>query len=119
MRVPLGVLAAACLLNAAAAKAGTAYDGNWSVVIQSSSSECRTSQLALRIENGMLEYDGYVPVRVSGSVGDNGAVTVRVRGGGRSASGAGHLSGNSGWGTWSGGSSSAACSGTWTAFRKA
>jgi hypothetical protein len=61
-------------------------------------------------------YNGYLPASVSGSVGDNGSVRVSVSGGGRSANGSGHLSGNSGSGTWT--SPSSECKGTWVASRK-
>jgi hypothetical protein len=120
IRTLAGVLMALALAGAAApAEAGTAYDGSWNVVIHSSNTACKGSQLPLKIENGRLGYSGYVPASVSGSVGGNGAVTVNVSGGGRSANGSGRLSGNSGSGTWSGGSASSACSGTWSASRKA
>jgi len=117
-RALAGILAGAALLGAAATtEAGCAYDGNWNVVIQSASAECKSSRLSLHIENGAVGNAGYVPVSVSGSVGGNGSVTVSVSSGGRSANGSGQLSGNSGSGTWSGSSAAAACSGTWTAHR--
>ena len=102
---------------AASVKASTAYDGRWNVAIHSSDAECRTGAIPLKIENGHVEYYGYVPVSVSGSVGGNGSVTVRVNGGGRSADASGRLSGDSGSGTWSGNSSSNNFAGTWTASR--
>jgi hypothetical protein len=112
-------LAAAAVLGAAATtQASTPYDGNWQVTIRASNGECRTSSIPLRIHNGSVAYNGYIPVNVSGSVGGSGSVTVNVRGGGQSASGSGTLSGNSGSGTWSGGSAANSCSGTWSA-RKA
>jgi hypothetical protein len=105
--------------TAPATKAGGAYDGNWNVVIRpSGGGECKSAHLPLRIENGNVAYNGYVPVSVSGSVGGNGAVRVSLSGGGRSANGSGHLSGNSGSGTWSGTDASSKCSGTWTAARR-
>lgn len=117
-RAIAGALVATAVLGAAASvKAGTAYDGRWNVAINSSDSECRTGAIPLKIENGHVEYYGYVPVSVSGSVRGNGAVTVSVSGGGRSARASGQLSGDSGSGTWSGNSSSNTCSGTWTASR--
>jgi len=119
-RVIVGALAAAAVLGAAATvKASTAYDGRWNVAIHSSDADCRSSAIPLKIENGHVGYNGYVPVSVSGSVGGNGSVTVNVSGGGRSASASGQLSGNSGSGTWSGSSSANKCAGTWTAYRKA
>jgi hypothetical protein len=87
-------------------------------VIRASNGECRTSSIPLRIQNGSVAYNGYIPVNVSGSVGGSGSVTVSVKGGGQSANGSGTLQGNSGAGTWSGGSSNNSCSGTWSA-RKA
>jgi hypothetical protein len=114
-RACVAVLAATAVLGAAAAtQASTPYDGNWNVVIRAGNGECKTSSIPLRIQNGSVAYNGYVPVSVSGSVGGSGSVTVSVSGGGRSASASGTLSGNSGSGSWSGG----ACSGTWSA-RKA
>jgi hypothetical protein len=115
----LGIcLVAGSVLGAAAtSKASSAYDGTWSVTIQASNGDCKTSHLPLKIDNGKVGYNGYVPVSVSGSVGGNGAVSVNLRGGGRTARGSGHLSGNSGSGTWTGSSSSSNCSGTWSASR--
>jgi hypothetical protein len=118
-RARAAILATAAVVGAAATtQASTPYDGNWNVVIRASNGECKTSSIPLRIRNGSVAYNGYVPVNVSGSVADSGSVTVSVRGGGQSASGSGTLSGNSGSGTWSGGSPANSCSGTWSA-RKA
>ena len=94
-------------------KASSAYDGKWSVTLQASGGECRTAHVPLKIENGAIGYNGYVPLSVSGSVGGNGAVRVSVSGAGQKANGSGQLSGNSGSGTWRGGN----CSGTWSASR--
>src|SRR5262245_26148213 len=116
-RVIFGALVAASVLGAAATvKASMPHDGRWNVAINSSDADCRTA-IPLRIENGRVGYNGYVPVNVSGSVGGNGAVTVSVNGGGRRASASGQLSGNSGSGTWSGSSADNKCHGTWTAAR--
>ena len=117
-RAIAGALVATAVVGAAASvKASTAYDGRWNVAINSSDAECRTGAIPLKIENGHVGYYGYVPVSVSGSVGGNGAVNVRVSGGGRSANASGQLSGDFGSGTWSGNSSSNKCAGTWTASR--
>jgi|SRR5215470_17286312 len=116
----LGVMLVATAVSgtAPATKAGGAYDGNWNVVIQASGGgECKSTHLPVRINNGSVAYNGYLPASVSGSVGGNGAVRVNVSGGGSRANGSGHLTANSGSGTWTGGSSSSSCSGTWTASR--
>jgi hypothetical protein len=107
------VLATAVFGAATASKAASAYDGNWRVTIRGSGSDCRTTHVPLRIENGAVGYNGYLPANVSGSVGGNGAVRVSVSGGGQQANASGHLSGNSGSGTWRGGN----CSGSWSASR--
>ena|SRR5689334_12517679 len=115
-----GTVAAACVLGVAATgRAATAYDGRWNVVITSPSAECRAGAIPLKIENGTVGYSGYIPLSVSGRVAGNGAVTVRLASGGRSASGSGQLTGNTGAGTWSGSASATSCSGTWTAHRAA
>jgi hypothetical protein len=108
------VFATAAVGAATSSKASSAYDGKWSVTIRASGSDCRTTQVPLKIENGAVGYNGYVPVSVSGSVGGNGAVTVSIVGGGQQANGSGQLFGNSGSGTWRGGN----CSGTWSASRR-
>jgi len=118
-RAIAAVLAAAGILGAAVAvHASASYDGNWHVTIRASNGECRTSSIPLRIQNGSVAYNGYIPVNVSGSVGGSGSVTVKVSGAGQSASASGALQGDAGSGTWSGGSSGTSCSGTWSA-RKA
>jgi hypothetical protein len=108
------VVATAVFGGASSSKATSAYDGKWSVTIRPQGTDCRTTHVPLKIENGAVGYNGYVPVSVSGSVGGNGAVTVSVSGGGQQANGSGQLSGNSGSGTWNGGT----CSGTWSASRR-
>jgi hypothetical protein len=111
------VVAGSLLGASVTGKAASAYDGNWSVSIQAGNGDCKASHLPLKIDNGKLGYNGYVPVSVSGSVGGNGSVSVSLKAGGRSARASGQLSGNSGSGTWTGSSASSSCSGTWTASR--
>jgi hypothetical protein len=106
---------ASVLGTAPATKASGAYDGNWNVVIRGSGGECKGAFLPVKINNGSVAHSGPSSVSVSGTVGDNGAVSVSVSNNSGSANGSGHLAGNSGSGTWSGGP----CSGTWSAFRRA
>ena len=54
------------------------------------------------------------PITISGKVVGNGAVTVKVSYGDKSANGSGRLAGDIGAGSWSGG----ACAGTWEAERR-
>jgi hypothetical protein len=55
-------------------------------------------------------------VSISGKVGKNGAVTVNVSTGDKTATGTGRLAGSHGTGSWSGGNG--ACSGIWQAERR-
>jgi hypothetical protein len=89
----------------------TTFDGEWSVHIASSSSECGNGQtVAIGINNGNISSS---MVTASGHVADAGNISVSLASGIKRATGFGHLSGTSGSGTWRG----ALCSGTWTASR--
>lgn len=104
-------LAASATSNAAAPR----YDGIWSVSIVTEKGDCdRGYRYPIRISNGVLVNGGSDPFTISGRVAPSGAITVTVSHGGKSAIGSGRLAGNSGEGSWQGGS----CSGTWTAERR-
>ncbi len=91
------------------------YDGLWSVVIMTQKGTCdRAYRYPVRISKGAVENDGPSLINVSGKVGGNGAVTVLVSAGDKSATGTGKLSGKIGGGKWSGGE----CAGTWEAERR-
>ncbi len=79
------------VLGAAAPAAATAnYDGLWSVVIMTQKGTCdRAYRYPVRISNGAVENDGPSLINVSGKVGGNGAVTVLVSAGDKSATGTG------------------------------
>src|SRR5215471_15962684 len=95
---------------AAQAKAAS-FDGEWSVHIASSSSECGNGKtLSIGINNGQIASSD-AAVRASGHVAEAGNVSVTLLSGIKRAVGFGHLSGSSGSGTWRG----TMCSGTWTA----
>src|ERR1700751_5912165 len=99
-----------------AANAGSPrYDGMWSVSIVTEKGDCdRGYRYPIRISNGVLVNGGNDPFTISGKVAPSGAITVTVSSGSKTATGSGHLAGNSGEGLWHGG----ACSGTWTAERR-
>lgn len=105
----------AVLGGAAIAHARTNYDGNWSVLILTDKGPCdRAYRYPVRIANGAVRYGGQADFTVTGRVQASGAITVTVRRGRQSASGAGRLSGRGGGGRWRGGE----CAGTWTAERR-
>jgi len=104
-------LALAIRLASPAAAAATAFDGEWSVRIASSRSECGNGQtVSIGISNGQVRSS---MVSASGRVADAGNISVTLASGLKKATGFGHLAGASGSGTWRG----ALCSGTWTASR--
>jgi hypothetical protein len=115
--VLVAVLVLACTpTNAAHRGGGSAYDGTWSVAIYTLRRDCSSVRAAVRIVGGRV-YSEDQSYQSSGDVGANGVIRVTVVGAGRSASGSGRLSNNSGAGRWS--SSTGECSGSWSASRRA
>ena len=111
------VLLLACSpTNAARRIGGSPYDGTWSVAIYTLRGDCGSVRVAVRVVGGRV-YSEDQSYRASGGVGANGVVRVAVSGFGRSASGSGRLSRNSGAGRWW--SSRGECSGSWSALRRA
>src|SRR5438093_6264959 len=91
------------------------YDGAWSVVIITEKGSCdRAYRYPIRISHGALLNEGSSPATISGKVASNGAVTVTVSAGNKSATGSGRLSGAVGTGSWRGGD----CAGSWEAERR-
>ena len=106
---------AGALVAAAPATATPNYDGLWSVTIMTQKGNCDASyRYPVRISNGAVQNDGPSLINVSGKVGGNGAVTVLVSAGDKSANGTGKLSAKVGGGVWAGGS----CAGRWEAERR-
>jgi len=112
----LGILVATVPASAPAS-ARSNFDGTWSVLIVTQKGTCdRAYRYPVKIDNGSVGYAGASSFTVSGKVGENGAVTVRVARGKQSANGQGRLSSTDGSGQWVAGSGE--CSGTWTAERR-
>ena len=111
------VLLLACTpTNAAHRGGGSAYDGTWSVAIYTLRGDCGSVRVAVRIVGGRV-YSADQSYQSNGAVGANGVVRVSVAGAGRSATGSGRLSRNSGARRWW--SSRGECSGSWSASRRA
>jgi hypothetical protein len=112
----LGMLAATVPASAPAS-ARSNFDGTWSVLIVTQKGTCdRAYRYPVKIDNGSVGYAGDAAFTVSGKVGDNGSVIVKVARGGQSANGQGRLSATDGAGMWTAGSGD--CSGVWTAERR-
>jgi hypothetical protein len=113
----LAILAATAGPASAPAAARSNFDGTWSVLIVTQKGTCdRAYRYPVKIDNGSVGYAGDSSFTVSGKVGENGAVTVKVARGSQSANGQGRLSATDGSGMWVAGSGD--CSGTWTAERR-
>ena len=115
--VALLATGAAVSTDAVAAPRAGNFDGSWSVVINTVRGDCGSGlRYGVRIIGGRVvgENGGY---SVGGAVAPSGAIRVVVAESGRSASGTGRLSGNSGGGVWR--TSSGECSGHWAAARHA
>ena len=83
---------AATLPVSAPASARTNFDGTWSVLIVTQKGTCdRAYRYPVKIDNGSVGYAGDSSFTVSGKVGENGTVTVKVARGGQSANGQGRL----------------------------
>jgi hypothetical protein len=101
--------------DAARRVGGSAYDGTWSVAIYTQRGNCGSVRVGVRIVGGRV-YSADQNYQSNGAVGVNGVVRVSVAGAGRSATGSGRLSHNSGAGRWR--SSRGECSGSWSASRR-
>jgi len=111
------IIAASVVPASAPAFAKSSYDGQWSVLIVTQKGTCdRAYRYPVKIDNGSVGYAGTASFNVSGKVGQNGAVTVTVSHGDKSATGTGRMSAKDGAGIWT--AASGECSGTWTAERR-
>jgi hypothetical protein len=99
--------------------APSAFDGDWSVVINTEVGGCDPQyRFGVQIINGNVVYESG-PANLQGQVAPNGAVWVSVSaGGGQRADGQGRLSRNVGTGTWRGQGPGGSCAGTWQAARR-
>ena len=99
--------------------AAAGYDGNWSVLIITEKGDCdRAYRYPLAVADGRVRYTGEAGANVSGTVTPAGAVKVSIQLGDKGANGSGHLSGNSGAGTWQGAGGGASCAGRWEAEKR-
>jgi hypothetical protein len=96
-----------------------AYDGLWSVSIQTQAGPCDPSYRdPARIVGGRVtQADNDFSYQISGAVVASGGIAVTVSKGGQNAVGYGKLRGTSGGGRWSAGGNT--CYGTWTAMKRA
>jgi hypothetical protein len=99
----------------ARAESPAAFDGSWSVAINTRRGACQPSyRFGVNIIRGNVVYEG----RTAGRVSPGGGVSVNVSQGGQQALGQGRLSRSYGSGAWRGYGSAGACTGTWQAVRR-
>ena len=112
------LVATSAVPSDAVVRAGTTFDGVWSVSIVTYQGDCNHAyRYPLRIWYGrVVKADGDPNYEVSGAVARTGHIAVTVSGGGQTASGTGRLTVNSGTGIWH--SADGQCSGRWTATRR-
>lgn len=119
------ILAIAALLSASAglrSDAATrgaptrAFDGVWSVVINTLRGDCgRSLRYSVRIVGGRVQTED-PSYQLAGMVAPNGSIRVEVAEKGRSASGFGKLTRETGHGQWR--TTTGECAGLWTAERR-
>jgi hypothetical protein len=123
-----GVVAMTAALAAAPAQAAQkraahpsprAFDGLWSVLIETRYGPCdATYRYPVRIADGRVtQVDNDFSYQLSGAVAASGAIAVTVFRGGQYATGYGRLHGSSGAGRWA--TSGNSCYGTWSTMRRA
>src|SRR5215510_15359250 len=96
------------------------FDGNWSVVAQTTQGHCGSMQFGLAINGGRLySASGYYvfgyPAQLAGRVSPSGYVQADGVAGPRTAHATGRLRRFQGSGTWAGSGPSGVCSGVWNA----
>jgi hypothetical protein len=100
---------------AAGHRPGT-YDGTWNVIFTTKAGNCSSNNSApFNVSGQQVSSAG--GGKVTGGIGPNGVVSVRISVGLSAAGGKGRLVGNSGTGRWTGVISGDRCSGTWQATR--
>ncbi len=109
-----GIAIVLSAIPAAAALAGSTYDGAWNLVFVTQRGACDPNySFGINIANGIVSHPNLV--RFTGRVTINGLVHASVTVQDKYAVGSGRLTKTSGQGTWKGRSGSASCSGYWTA----
>jgi hypothetical protein len=98
--------------------AQAAFDGRWSLVINTDRGACdRSVRAGVRIFGGYITADAS-GFNLNGRVSRTGGVRAVISAEGQAASGSGRLTGTRGGGVWRGRGSKGYCAGTWVAERR-
>jgi hypothetical protein len=95
------------------------FDGRWSILVATDRGDCsRAYRYAVIVNNGQARYGGSEDFTVAGSIASDGTVRASISRGTDRADVHGRLGAGVGSGRWSV-SGTYACSGHWTAERRA
>ena len=115
------VLSATSLTSLPVPALAANFDGNWSMVAETTRGHCGTIELGLAIDRGRINSTAgsfaFYPIRLGGRVSASGQVRMSAVAGPRTAHGTGRLGASRGSGTWAGRGPSGLCSGVWSASR--
>jgi hypothetical protein len=97
------------------------FDGEWSMVAETTRGHCGTIEVGLGIDHGRIYSTGgsfaFYPIRLGGRISASGQVRMNAVAGPRTAHGTGRFGRFRGSGTWAGRGPSGLCSGVWSANR--
>jgi hypothetical protein len=95
------------------------FDGNWTVVVTTEQGACEASyKYDVTVAHGDIIYPSYTALSLYGKVSPQGGVSVLIKRFDDTAGGNGHLTAQSGSGTWRGDGKSGTCAGRWVAHRR-
>jgi hypothetical protein len=120
MRATALLIASAMFFTVGPATAAR-FDGNWSMVAETTRGHCGIIDVGLVISRGRIYSTSgsyaFNPIRLGGRVASSGYVRLNAVTGPRTAHGTGRFNSVSGSGTWSGVGPSGVCYGVWNANR--
>jgi hypothetical protein len=97
------------------------FDGDWSMVVQTTRGHCGTVPVGMGIKRGRIFSTGgsfaFYAIKLGGSVSGSGRASIKAVAGPRVARGSGRFKRMSASGTWTGTGPSGRCSGVWRASR--
>ena len=97
------------------------FDGNWSMVAETTRGHCGTIAMGLGISRGRIYATAgsfaFYPIRLAGRISSSGHVQMNAVAGPRTAHGTGRFGRSQGSGSWAGRGPSGLCSGVWSATR--
>lgn len=97
------------------------FDGNWSMVAETTRGHCGTIVVGLGINRGRIHSTSgsfaFYPIQLGGRISASGYVRMNAVAGPRIAHGTGRFGRLQGSGTWAGRGPSGVCSGFWSASR--